>query len=252
MATTPVPTPQPPSELSMFVHKVLYAHIGIFILMLSLMGAGGYIALRSYDKVLAHAEALQTQFNVAQGQAAASQKQLTDLLAADAVQRAKESAQQAALEQQIINRNTQAQVPAVQQALQPSAGAKAVILGLQSLYTGSIPPVMPKLAQDGNIEISAPEGQQWLSDKVSLNRFSADYRDEVQLYTLEVAKSTSLSNDLSQCKGTVSQDETALVVANKTIAAYKKSAVRSRWKKFLGGAKDVALVMTGVVLGHKI
>ena len=110
---------------------------------------------------------------------------------------------------------------------------------------------MPKLAQDGNIEISAPEGQQWLSDKVSLNRFSDDYRDEVQLYTLEVTKSTSLSKDLSQCNGTVSQDETALVVANKTIAAYKKLAVRSRWKKFLGGTKDVALIMTGVVLGHK-
>ena|ERR1035438_10439524 len=97
--TTPAVTPNLESELSAYVHKVLYAHFGVIVLMLVLMGAGGYFGLRSYDKALAHAEALQIQFNTAQAQAAASQKQLTDLLAADSAQRAKESAQQATLEQ---------------------------------------------------------------------------------------------------------------------------------------------------------
>jgi len=29
-------------------------------------------------------------------------------------------------------------------------------------------------------------------------------------------------------------------------------AVRSRWKKFLGGAEKVALIAVGIELGHKI
>lgn len=252
MSTVPVVPVVPQSELSVFVHKVLYAHVGVLVLLLALMGTGGYFGLRSYDKALAHAESLQVQFNAAQAQFTASQKQLTDLLAVDSAQRAQESAQQASLTQQIIQRDAKAPAPAVQTALQPSASAESVVLGLQSLYTGSIPTVVPKVTPDGNIEISAPEGQLWVSDKLSLNRFSADFQDEVKLYTLEQAKSTSLSNDLAQCTASNALAGTSLVDAKKTIAAYEKIAKRSRWKKFLSGAEKVALVVAGIEIGHKL
>jgi hypothetical protein len=69
---------------------------------------------------------------------------------------------------------------------------------------------------------------------------------------LEQAKYSSLQIDLNACKSTVSQDETALLDANKVISAYKKLAVRSRWKKFLGGAEKVALIAVGFEIGHKL
>lgn len=250
---TPTITPNSiQSELSAFVHKVLYAHLGVIVLMLALMGAGGYFGLRSYDKALAHAEALQVQFNTAQAQFTASQKQLMDLLAADSAQRAKESAQQATLEQQILNRNAQAPAPAVQTALQPSADAEQVVLGLGASYSDVPSFGTPKVDTEGNIALSGPQAHSVLVGHENEKRLGFDLQAETGLFTLETAKSTSLSNDLAQCKVTVSQDETALTLANKDIAAYKKLAVRSRWQKFLGGVEKVALVAIGFELGHKI
>jgi hypothetical protein len=249
--TTPAVTPNLESELSAYVHKVLYAHFGVIVLMLVLMGAGGYFGLRSYDKALAHAEALQIQFNTAQAQAAASQKQLTDLLAADSAQRAKESAQQATLEQQIINRNAQAPSPAVQTALQPSANAESLVLGLGASYSDVPNFGTPKVDTEGNIALSVPQARSVLVGHENEKRLGFDLQAETGLFTLETSKSTSLSNDLAQCKATVSQDETALVDAKKSIAAYKKLAVRSRWQKFLGGVEKVALVAVGFEIGHK-
>lgn len=244
------------SELSTFVHKVLYAHIGIFVLLVALMGMGGYFGLRSYDKALAHAEALQVQFNTAQAQAASSQKQLTDLLAADTAQRAKESAQQASLEQQIINRNAQVPAPAVQTALQPSADAGQVILGLRASYSDTPSFGTPKLDAEGNIALSVPQARSVMVGHENEKRLSFDLKAETQLFTLETAKSTSLSNDLTQCKATVSQDETALVGAKKSLAEYDKLAHRSRFRKLLGGigrnAERIGIAVLAFELGHKL
>jgi hypothetical protein len=253
---TPVVTSTPiQSELSAFAHKVLYAHLGVIVLLLALMGAGGYLGLRSYDKALAHAETLQVQFNVAQTQAAASQKQLTDLLAADTAQRAKENAQQATLEQQIVKRDNTPPAPAVQTALQPSANPETAIAGLQSVY---LFPVAPKVEPDGNIALSVPEAQQTIQAKVDSVRFAADLKDETGLFTLEQSKSTSLSNDLTQCKVTESQDETALAAANKSIAAFKKAAgsPQSKFRKVLGSigrnAERVGILVVGLEIGHRL
>lgn len=233
MATQSV-TPTLESELSTFAHKVLYAHLGIFVLLLALMAGGAFFGLKSYDKALAHAEALQAQFSQAQTAAAASQKALADLLAQDAQLRATESAQQANLAQQILRRDAQAPSPTVQAALQPTANSVNVILAIKSQHTDANPPVDPKGLPDGNIEITASEGRLWVSEKDSLNRFSADLKDTVQLYTLEQSKTTSLSNDLTQCNVTVTKDEVALADAKKSLVAYDKLANRSRFRKILG------------------
>ena len=235
MATQTTIPQLPQSELSVFVHKILLAHVGVFILTLALVGAGGYFGLRSYDKALVHADALQAQFNT-------EHKALTDLLAQDTQARAQESAQQAALVEAIAKRNAAPLPVAVQTALQPSASAENVIAGLESVYNF---PVAPLLEPDGNIAVNVPNAQQELSAKVEANRLSGDLADETSLYTLETAKSTSLSNDLQQCTVTVAD-------AQKTIAAFKKVAHRSLFRRILGKAETVALVVAAFELGHKL
>jgi len=235
------------------LHRLLYGHMAVLVLMLVLIGAGGYFGLKSYDKALQHAEALQAQFTQAQAQAATAQKALTDLLAQDAMQRAQTSAQQTSIEQQILTRNSQVPAPAVKQALEPTADAVSVARGLQEAYGFQ---TLPIVEPDGNIAVGLPNAQVELSARLDANRFSADYQDEVKLYTLETGKSTSLSNDLDQCKVVNTKDEVALADAKKALAAYDKLSRRSRFRKILGGigrnAERVGIAVLAFELGHKL
>lgn len=241
------------SEISAFAHKVLYAHLGIFVLLIGLLAGGAYFGLRSYDKALAHAEALQQQFNVAQAAYVASQKQLTDLLATDAAQRAVQTAQQATLEAQIVKRDSQPQPPVITQALTPSASTIQVAEGLQSAYGFQ---TLPEVTPDNKIALEPQEAQETLSAKVNLVRFSGDLQDETQLYTLEVAKNSSLSNDLTQCQTTEAAGVTALAAANKSLAAYDKLAHRSKFRKILGSigrnAERIGIAVVAFEVGHRI
>lgn len=263
LPTTVAPVTVPPTtvtieqkvltDLHNGLHRIIYAHLGILILLFAFIGVGGYLGLKSYDKALAHAEALQAQFNAAQATAAASQKQLTDLLAADSAQRSQESAQQADLTQQILKRNSQAPAPAVQTALQPSATAANVAVGLQAAYSFS---TLPTVEPDGKVALEPSQAQQTISAEINANQFSADYNDEVELYTLETDKTTSLSKDLAQCQDTETKDKVALSDANKALAAYDKLAKRSRFRKILGSigrnAERAGILFVGIELGHKL
>jgi hypothetical protein len=256
---TPVVTSTPiQSELSAFSHKVLYAHLGVIILLLALIGTGGYLGLKSYDKALAHAEALQAQFSVAQAQATASQKQLTDLLAQDAQLRAKESAQQATLEQQIVKRDSTPPAPAVAAALAPSADSKELVLGLQASYADFNGFGAVQADPAGNIVLVPSQARDAVIAHEAEKQYVADLHDENQLFTLEQSKSTSLSNDLTQCKATESQYETALAAANKSIAAFKKAAgsPQSKFRKVLGSigrnAERVGILVVGLEIGHRL
>ena len=238
MATQTTIPQLPQSELSVFVHKILLAHVGVFILTLALVGAGGYFGLRSYDKALAHAEALQAQFNT-------EHKALTDLLAQDTQARAQESAQQAALVEAIAKRNAAPLPVAVQTALQPDASAQDAAAGLTEAYTGLPSFGVVEPTSDGKVSSTVPQTQAEIQSREAEITLSANLKDEINLYTLEATKSGSLQNDLTSCESTVS-------TANATIAAYKKLAVRSKWKKFLGGAEKVGLVLLGVEIGHRL
>ena len=250
---TPVVTPSSiQSELSVFVHKVLYAHVGVLILLLALMGAGGYFGLRSYDKALAHAEALQTQFNTAQAQFTASQKQLTDLLAADSAQRAQESTQQATLTQQIIQRDAKTPAPAVQTALQPSADAEQLATGLELVFTGVPGFGVVQEGSGSSVLLNQAQTQAVIVSREAEITDSADLKDETVLYTLEQSKAGSLQKDLTSCESTLSDAKVTIVDANKTISAYKKLAHKSLFKKILGRAETVALVVVAFELGHKL
>ena len=223
------------TELSTFAHKVLYAHAGVLVLILVLVGLGGYCGLKSYDAQLAKAQVTEQKYE-------AAQKTLTDLLATDAQERAAMQAQQANLIGQIAKRDKTPPSAPVIAALQPNATAEtaANVLGL----VFSLSPY-PSATPDNKVVLSVPNAQELVKNGVELNKLRPDYADEVKLYDLEQQKSTSLNNDLVQCK-------TTLVASQKEATAYKKIAVKGRWKKFLGGAEKVGTLVGGLVLGHMI
>jgi hypothetical protein len=247
---------QPQSELSKFAHKVLLAHAGILVLLLALIGAGGYFGLKSYDRALQHAEALQAQFNQAQAQASASQKALSDLLAQDAQERAQESAQQASLTQQILQRDAARPSPAVQTALQPSANAVDLKMGLEDAFKGVQGFGVVQVGSGVSVVLNQAQTAAVITSRETEIQKTADLADTSQLYALEKSKTTSLANDLSSCQSTVSKDSVALLDAQKALKAYDKLARRSKFRKLLGSvgrnAERVGILVLGYEIGRKL
>src|ERR1700688_105563 len=81
--------------------NVSFTLIAVIILALALIGAGGWYGLKVFDAHLARAEAAEARYD-------ADRRQLTDLLAADAAQRAQSTAQQTAIVKEVGARDTQA------------------------------------------------------------------------------------------------------------------------------------------------
>jgi hypothetical protein len=212
-----------------------FAALGVLVIVLILAGLGGWIGLREYDAQLAKAQVTEQKYE-------AAQKTLTDLLASDAKERAQLQAQQQSLVNQIAKRDKTPPAPAVTAALQPNATAETAANALGLVF--SLSPY-PSATIDNKIALSVPNAQELISDGVELNKLRPDLTDTKMLYGLEQQKSASLNKDIVQCTDTLKD-------AQKSIAAYKKIATRSRWKKFLDGAEKVGLVIAGAAIGHVV
>lgn len=238
------------------LHAVIYAHLGVIILLIASLLGAGYVAVKVHEHDLAHAEQLQQAFNQQAQVAAQAQKQLADIIAADAAQRAQETAQEQQIELAMAKRAQEPLPAPITAALAPSANAAVVVSGLEVAYSDVQPPMAPSVTPDGKIAVSVSNAQAEVSAKVALGKYEADLHDEVALFTLEQTKSASFQKDLATCQATVSQDETALADAKKTIAAYEKVAKQSRFRKILGSigrnAERVAILVVGIELGHKL
>jgi hypothetical protein len=232
------------------LRNLIYAHLGILLLVLSLLAVGGYFGLRSYEKQLARAEALQAQYEQAQKLYTDSQAQLKTLVAADDAQRLKDSVQQATIQAQITKRDSQALPQVVSQGLETSASSKSIENAFRSVLSVPDTEPTPKALPDGTIDLGPSVAQQTVSQLETGNQAKADLKDETQLYSLEVASNSSLSKDLGQCLASDSQGKAALADANKTIAAYKKAAHRSVFKRILDGAEKVGILVAGIELGR--
>ena len=229
---------QTQTELSAFAHRVLYSHAGILVLLIVLIGAGGYFGLRSYDAQLAKAQVTEQKYE-------AAQKTLTDLLATDAQERAAMQAQQANLIGQIAKRDKTPPPAPVIAALQPNASAEVLALGLGSSYSDNLSFGVPQTTSDGLVALNGQETQIVIQDHEQGKKDHADLADTTKLYGLEQQKTASLTKDNVQCA-------TTLADAQKSITAYKKLAVRSRWQRFMTGAEKVTIFISGVALGHKL
>jgi hypothetical protein len=229
---------QTQTELSAFARRVLYSHAGILVLLIVLIGAGGYFGLRSYDAQLAKAEVTEQKYE-------AAQKTLTDLLATDAQERAQMQAQQANLIGQIAKRDKTPPSAPVIAALQPNASAEVLALGLGSSFNDVSSFGVPQTTPDGKVALNGQETQEIIQDHEQGKKDHADLADTMKLYGLEQQKTASLTKDNVQCT-------TTLADAQKSITAYKKLAVRSRWQRFMTGAEKVTIFISGVALGHKL
>lgn len=229
------------TEFAALAHKhasVSYVVLAVLALVLVLGGIGGWLGLRSFDAQLVRAQATEAKYE-------AEHKQLTDLLATDAAERARMSAQQATLEAQIAKRDTQAPPAPVVTALKPNATAEQLADGLGFVFKAVPMFGSPIPLPDGNVALTPQESQEVVSEKVDFDKLKLDFADTQAISQLETQKFNTSQSDLSSCESTLDS-------AQKTIKSYKTLAVRSKWQKFLSGAAKVGIFVTGVALGHKL
>jgi cell division protein FtsB len=229
------------SEVSALAHRHLtftWGLVGVIILLMALMGFGGYMAIRSFDKQLAKQEARDTQYQ-------ADRKTFLDQLTAHDAERAAQASQIASLEAQIAHRNAQPLPKEIQAGLKPDSTSQAVAMALQTAYS-DMPSFGVVVAESPvNVSLSLPQAQQVVQDKVDLNVTRADLKDTQAVVDLQKTANSSLTSDLGQCKD-------LNVKAQADIAGFKKLATRSKFRKFLDGAEKVALFAAGAYVGHKI
>lgn len=214
--------------------KVSYMFLGVIVLILALAGVGGYFGLKSYEAQVARAEATEQKFNDAQ-------KDFAVQLAAHDAQRTADAQATATLIAQMAAKAAQPPAPVVQAGLKPGAAAETVNLALQAVLSDSHPGTAPMAIEGENLVLPPATAQIWVSDEVELSKETDLVSDTARLLSLANDDKSTLSSDLNQCKAT-------LVDAQKSVAAYKKIAVKSKWRKFLDGAKTYGLVAVGVAV----
>lgn len=229
------------SEVSALAHRHLtftWGLVGVIILLMALMGFGGYMAIRSFDKQLAKQEARDTQYQ-------ADRKTFLDQLTAHDAERAAQASQIASLEAQIAHRNAQPLPKPISEGLKPDASAEAVAKAVTEAYS-DVPSFGVVLAESPTtIALSLPQAQHVVQDEVAYSIARADLNDTQAVVDLQKTANSSLTSDLAQCKD-------LNVKAQADIAGFKKLATRSKFRKFLDGAEKVALFAAGAYVGHKI
>lgn len=212
--------------------------LGIIVLVLALAGVGGWIAVKAYEGQVARAEAIEQKYEDAQ-------KAFQVTLAQHDADRAADAKESAALIAQIAARAKATPPPVIQTGLKPGAAAVDVKNALQASLTGTHPDMAPLEVEGANLVATPAQAQFWVADELALTGTKADLSDTIDLLTLANKDKSSLSSDLTQCKGTLTD-------AQKSIAAYKAIAVKSRWRKFLDGALKVGIFAGGAVIGHAL
>jgi hypothetical protein len=215
-----------------------YGIVGILLLVLVLMGIGGYLGLKSFNTQLAAQATKDAQYQ-------ADRKTFMDTLTAHDAERVAQATQIAQLEAQIAHRAAQPLPKPVQEGLKPNATAQMVAGAVQSVYSST--PIFGAVVVDsaGYIALSPSQGQQVAQTKVDLDKAQGDLGDQKSINSILNVSNSSLTSDLGSCKA-------LNVQANKDIEGYKKLAVKSKWRKFLDGALKVVLVAGGAAIGHAI
>lgn len=196
------------------------------------------MGLRSYDKLLARAEAREVLYDQDRKAWQAELKVRDAERAADA-QRVEE------LIGQIAARAVKPLPPVIQTALKPDASLPEIGFGLDLAFKGSPGFEGPVTLAGSYVQLSGPQAQTVTQSKVDLDRAKLDLNDEKTIANLQNGTISSLSKDLDQCKDLNTQSD-------KVIADYKKAAKRSKWQKIWDGAQKVILFGAGAYLGSKL
>lgn len=241
MSTTPIAPVTIQSEVAALAHRHLtftYGLIATMVLLMALMGFGGYLAVKSFDAQLARQETKDAQYQQ-------DRKTFLDTLATHDADRAAQAQRIADLEAQIAHRDAQPLPKPIQEGLKPDATSEQAKTALEAVYGADVLSGTPKVEPDGNIALSLPLAQRAVSAKLDADRMTGDLKDEKAIVSLQETTIGTLKTDLSTCTTTLSK-------ANDDIKGYKKLAVRSKFRKFLDGAEKVALFAAGAYVGHKL
>lgn len=227
-------------HLADLAHKqvtVSYVLIGVLMLVLGLAGLGGYLGLKSYEAQVARAEAAEQRYDQ-------DRKAFSDALAAHDAQRTVDAQKQADILAQIAKR-AQTTDKAIQTALKPDATLPVIEVGLRTAYAGVPGFEGPLTLTDTSIGLSGPQAQQITAYKIDHDRLKLDLADTQGALGIEKNTSGSLLTDLNASKKNNLECE-------EVVAAYKKAAIKSKWRKMWDGAQKVLLVVAGVGLGRAI
>jgi hypothetical protein len=241
MATTPTITAVVQSEVAALANKhigLIFGLVGTIVLLMGLMGVGGYFGLKAFDAQLSRQEVRDAQYQT-------DRKTFLDTLTAHDAERAAQATQIAQLQAQIKARDSKPLPKPIQDGLKPGADAQTVATGLTDAYKGVPSFGAVAVVPPETIALSVPQAQQTIQSKVDLDKAQGDLGDQKSINSLLNSANSSLTNDLGSCK-------TLNVQANKDIAGFKKLAVRSKWQRFLAGAEKVGLLAGGAMLGHMI
>src|ERR1019366_9217429 len=146
---------------------LIYGLVGVIVLMMILMGVGGYFGLKAFDAQLSRQEVRDTQFQ-------ADRTAFLNTLAAHDAERTADATKIAQLEAQIQQRDSKPLPKPIQDGLLPNATAQIVALGLTEAYRDV--PSFGAVVVDpaGNVALSPPQGQQTIQSKVALDKAQGD------------------------------------------------------------------------------
>jgi hypothetical protein len=224
------------AHLAALGHKqahVTFATLGTLLLVVVMMLTGGFFALRSYDRQLDKADAryeqVQEHEKILEKKLEDSNKQIQDL-----------SAQQAQ-KTIIIDKRDKTADQKIADATKPDKTAEDVTEDAKN-YLGTI----PKFVSDGNLlAFKVTEVQGFVATKIDRDRLFGDLTDTKAILVAEKQKTTTLTGDKVLL-------QTQLDEANGSLKEYRKVAHKGKFKKFLGGATKVGLVLGGIWLGHQL
>jgi hypothetical protein len=241
MSTAPTITAAVQSEVAALANKhigLIFGLVGTIVLMLGLMGVGGYFGLKAFDAQLSRQEVRDAQYQT-------DRTTFLNTLAAHDTERAAQALQIAQLQAQIKARDSKPLPKPIQDGLKPDATAQAAA-GAVSVAYSDIPGFgQATTTPEGQVSLSVPQAQATVVAKVSGDKAQGDLKDEKVINGLQETTIGSLKTDLNSCTSTLSK-------AEKDIAGFKKLAVKSKWQRFLAGAEKVGLLAGGAMLGHMI
>jgi hypothetical protein len=210
---------------------VSYALLGVLVLVLGLMLAGGIFAVKFADRVLDKADAANAQYAI---ERKADQQKIAEL----AKQIADQSSQQKVLVQVVHDRDQK-----TNEKIKDVYDAKTAEQTAQAFRDAYQQPI----AYDayGVFQLEDQVVKEVTVTRIDRDRLKADLDDTKKNLGLETDKFDKSQTALSTAQGQLKQCED---VKNK----YEKAAHVGKFKKFLHGAGSVAAPIAALILGYKL
>jgi hypothetical protein len=226
------------SQLAALAHKhahVSYLLVGVLVLVLGLMGAGGYLAVKSFDAAEARAE---QRYEKGEADRAILEKRL------EATQQLiiTLSQQQAQHTQAVVKRNKTADDD-IKTYTEPSRDEKDVRLDVAKVYGLEEPYPYIYLKDDPHTFIFTKANvQEFVATRIDRDRLRENLKDVQTNLALEQQKTAALTVSLTDA-------ETQAVEDKKTIAEFRKVVHKGKFARFFGGVKTGAVFTAGFVSG---